>query len=134
MRRYLVSLIIIIITSFPLLGCTAEDVQAKAVPFSIEIAPLIVTHAYVGQAYKFSVTVSSEETSKSVNISALVNDCYITVNPEKIKPGEVSRLTVVPLDSAVGKTLIINIEGERSGLVEQATAKIAMGDTGDSKD
>ncbi|UCE97851.1 MAG: hypothetical protein JSV74_00510 [Dehalococcoidia bacterium] len=132
MRKIGAILMIVIITSFSMLGCGDGSEQAVLVPFSIEVNPPVITHAYVGQAYTFSVTISSEESGKAVNISALVNDCYLTINPDKIKPGEVSKVVVVPLDSSVGKTLVINIEGERGGLIERATVSIQMGDTGDT--
>ena len=130
MKALVAVLMIGIVMVVPILGC--GDEAGEGVPFYIKVKPPLVTHAYAGQAYIFSVTVLSDEAGRAVNISASVTDCDVTVSPRAIKPGQVSRITVVPGDTSVGKTLIITIEGERDGLIEIETATIEMGDTGDS--
>jgi hypothetical protein len=130
MRTFLVVIMIILVIAVPILGCSGEDVEA--VPFSIQVKPAMVTHAYSGQAYIFSVLVLSDQTGRVVNISASNPDCDFSLNPKSINPGEVSRISVVPGPTSVGKILTIAVEGERDGLVEQAEATIEMGDTGDS--
>lgn len=131
MRVFLKIIMIIFAIAVPVLGCGCGSAQ-YGVPFSIQVNPPIIVHAYPGQAYIFSVTASSDEAGKAVNISALVTDCEVTVNPRAIIPGQSSKVSVVPGDTSVGKTLNIIIEGERDGLTEIATATIEMGDTGDS--
>jgi len=60
----------------------------------------------------------------------------IQANPPLVtgayKPGQGSKVTVVPDTTSVGKTITITIEGKRDGLIEITTATIEMGDTGDS--
>ena len=64
MRRLTVAIMIAIFMTISVFGCSTE--VKVAVPFSIEVNPQLVTHAYAGQAYTFSVTVSSEETRKKI--------------------------------------------------------------------
>jgi hypothetical protein len=131
MRVFLKIIMIIFAIVIPVLGCGCDNAQ-YGVPFSIQVNPPLIVHAYPGQAYIFSVTALSDETGKAVNISASVTDCEVTINPRAIIPGQSSKVSVVPGDTSVGKILNITIEGERDGLTEIARATIEMGDTGDS--
>jgi hypothetical protein len=131
MKVIVTIIMIILVVTIPVLSCGCDKTEL-GVPFSIQVKPPLVVHAYSGQAYIFSVTTLSDETGKAVNITASTTDCDVTVNPKAIKPGQSSKVTVVPGDTSVGKTLTITIEGERDGLIETATAAIQMGDTGDS--
>lgn len=130
MRIIIQTLTVAVLLATFVLGCS--NGVGEGIPFSIQVRPPIITHAYAGQAYIFSVTAMSNETGKAVNLSVSVTDCDVTVNPKAIKPGQSSKVSVVPSATSVGKTLTITIEGERDGLIEKATATIEMGDTGDS--
>lgn len=130
MRAIMTIVMITILLIITMSGC-GNGVK-EGVPFSIQANPPLVTGAYAGQAYIFSVTALSDEAGKDVNLSVSVEGCDVSVNPKAIKPGQVSKVTVVPDTTSVGKTITITIEGERDGLIEITTVAIEMGDTGDS--
>ncbi|MFC1866076.1 hypothetical protein ACFLYB_05135 [Chloroflexota bacterium] len=132
MKLLIAITMVIVMLAIPALGCGVNEAK-EAVPFSIQVNPVLVVGAYVGQAYIFSVTALCNEGGKAVNISASVSSGDVSVNPKTIEIGQNSKVTVIPSVASVGKTLTITIEGERDGLIETATANIEMGDTGDSE-
>ena len=132
MKLLIATTMVIVMVAVLALGCGVDEAK-EAVPFSLQVNPVLVVDAYAGQAYIFSVTALCNEGGKAVNISASVTSGDVSVNPETIEIGQNSKVTVIPSVASVGKTLTINIEGERDGLIEKATAAIEMGDTGDSE-
>jgi len=130
MRALIKIVMITIFLTIAVSGC--GNGAKEGVPFSIQANPPLVTGAYAGQAYIFSVTALSDDAGKDVIISASAEGCDVSVNPKAIKPGQGSKVTVVPDTTSVGKTITITIEGKRDGLIEITTATIEMGDTGDS--
>lgn len=132
MKLLITIIMIIVMLAVPALGCGGNETK-EAIPFSIEVSPVLVVGAYAGQAFIFSVKALCNEGGKAVNISASVTSGDVSVNPETIEIGQNSKVTVIPSVASVGKTIVISIEGERDGLIEKATAAIEMGDTGDSE-
>ena len=118
--------IAILLSAVTVFGCNGESEIGEGVPFSIQVNPISI-EGYPADEFTFLVKVTSEETRKVVNISASVVGASLAINPESIMPGDVAEVIVVPFNESTGKLLIINIEGERDGIIEKTTANIYVG-------
>ena len=125
MRLFITALMVIVLSIVTVLGCGGGEIR-EGVPFSIQVSPENIDGHALGE-FKFSVTVSSDEARKAVNISAAIAGASLEVNPEAIMPGEMAEIVVVPFTGSTGQLLTLTIEGERDGLVETDTATLFVG-------
>ena len=128
MKPLLVSLLVLMIFISAVFGCGDGGGGIKdGVPFSIQVDPVNREGHPLGN-FDFSVTATSEETRKAINISASTEGAEIKpIEPIAIMPGEVAKIIVVPFAESTGMELIITIQGERDGIVETTTAKLFVG-------
>jgi hypothetical protein len=104
--------------------------NSSPMPFSLDIIKRPasfgdITYAVVGQKCIFLIVVDDEGQTngnkKAVSISASSSDCQVTVLPKSIIDGQVAEVSVIPVETNIGKNITITIKGEREGLIKTKT-------------
>ena len=90
--------------------------------------PENIEPSIAGQRCVFLVVVADEGQGsgegEAVNISATAPGAVVTVYPQAITPGQVAEVTVIPDKASTGRTLSVNITGERGGLKQTDTTTV----------
>jgi len=101
--------------------------RSEPCPFSLQVIPEHIEDSIAGQRCVFLVVVADEGRGsgegEAVNISATAPGAAVTVNPQAITPGQVAEVTVIPDKASTGRTLSVNITGER-GLKQTDTTTV----------
>ena len=100
--------------------------EAAAVPFTVRLAPEFVQGIIPGATTDVLVTISNAtETDEPVELAASAEGATVTVEPAKIRDGEVAEVTVVADPAAADTPLDIVVTGQRGDL-EETTTKSAI--------
>ncbi len=81
-------------------GCSDSVTPEPGEPFSMQVIPEQISKAILGQELLFLVTVEEEANGGTpVIINAHAAGCFVNIYPMSINPGEVSEITVIPVEA-----------------------------------
>lgn len=113
------AVVIGILTAVCTVGCGGES---SPVPFALRLSPEFVQGVVPGATTGVLVTISNEtETGDSVELTASAAGATVTVEPSRIREGEVAEVMVVAGAATADTPLDIVVTGRRDGLEATAT-------------
>ncbi len=118
-------LICLLVTAL-LLGYGCAQKQNDS-PFKITVIPLeLKGFSIPGQSIYFLVTVSEEAKKDAVTITASSSGADVTVVSKDVIEGQVAEIIVVPKAESSGKTITVDIEGNRGSVKDKKSVTLEV--------